>query len=373
MGALDINELISSRIDPLIRELERQSAEIETFSALAERSETADSFPPRLSTKPGRYDGQVAFLIDQGRCAVRVAGQWLKFDTGTASTQFLADLLDVSGAAQTDGNVLMSTGGAFLARLLEHSKLSDDEPEKHRLIDDEAETATNLWSASKIAGLLTTIDGDENDFVSLDADGYLQSSGIKVIDEDSMASNSDEHVPTQQSVKAYVDAAGGGGGGSTPPGVMAPYAGSSAPSGWLLCYGQALSRTTYADLFAAIGTDYGVGDGSTTFNLPDLRGRVWIGLDNMGGSSANRVTDAAADSIGGTLGEEVHTLTTGEMPSHTHTTPSLLGIWAGSGPGLTAGGSYSPTTPRSATNAEGGGGAHNNMQPGMAGNVIIKT
>jgi len=62
-----------------------------------------------------------------------------------------------------------------------------------------------------------------------------------------------------------------------PPGIMAPYAAASAPSGWLLCNGQAVSRSTYADLYTAIGTTWGVGDGSTTFNLPDLREAAPIG------------------------------------------------------------------------------------------------
>ena len=59
-----------------------------------------------------------------------------------------------------------------------------------------------------------------------------------------------------------------------PTGVVVPFAGATAPDGYLLCYGQAVSRSTYSDLFAAIGTTYGAGDGSTTFNLPDLRGRL---------------------------------------------------------------------------------------------------
>lgn len=72
-------------------------------------------------------------------------------------------------------------------------------------------------------------------------------------------------------------------------GTVLPFAGSAAPSGWLLCYGQAVSRATYANLFAAIGTAFGVGDGSTTFNVPDLRGRVPAGLDNMGGAAAGNL------------------------------------------------------------------------------------
>lgn len=92
-----------------------------------------------------------------------------------------------------------------------------------------------------------------------------------------------------------------------------PYAGASAPAGWLLCYGQAVSRATYADLFTAIGTTYGVGDGSTTFNLPDMRGRTPLGKDNMGGVSADVVTDANADTLGGAVGSKTKNI------QHTHT------------------------------------------------------
>lgn len=76
-----------------------------------------------------------------------------------------------------------------------------------------------------------------------------------------------------------------------PIGTVLPFAGSTAPVGWLLCNGQAVDRTIAADLFAAIGTTYGVGNGTTTFNLPDLRGRVVAGKDTATGS-ANRLTTA---------------------------------------------------------------------------------
>jgi microcystin-dependent protein len=77
---------------------------------------------------------------------------------------------------------------------------------------------------------------------------------------------------------------------------------SSIPSLWFICAGQAVSRTTYAALFAVIGTTWGAGDGSTTFNVPDLRGRVMAGVDNMGGSPANRITSGIAGISGVTLG-----------------------------------------------------------------------
>lgn len=94
-----------------------------------------------------------------------------------------------------------------------------------------------------------------------------------------------------------------------PAGCVMPFAGATPPDGWLLCYGQAVSRTSYSDLFAAIGTTYGAGDGSTTFNLPDLRGRVAAGKDDMGGSAAGRLTSAVSGAtLGASGGEQSHTL-----------------------------------------------------------------
>lgn len=90
--------------------------------------------------------------------------------------------------------------------------------------------------------------------------------------------------------------------GGVPIGAQMAYAGATAPNGWLLCFGQPVSRTTYALLFAIIGTAYGVGDGTTTFDLPDKRGRVSIGKDNMGGAAANRITTAVCSLDGTALG-----------------------------------------------------------------------
>lgn len=82
-----------------------------------------------------------------------------------------------------------------------------------------------------------------------------------------------------------------------PSGSVMAYAGATAPANWLLCHGQLVSRTTYAALFAAIGTTYGAGDGSTTFALPDGRGRVLVGRDNMGGTAANRLASTRTVSV----------------------------------------------------------------------------
>jgi microcystin-dependent protein len=119
------------------------------------------------------------------------------------------------------------------------------------------------------------------------------------------------------------------GSAATPPGSVTAYAGTSAPSGWLLAYGQCVSRTTYAALFAIISTTYDASSGCTgsEFPLPDLRGRVPAGQDDMGGSSANRLTDAEADSLNGdtlsdTGGVETQALSEAETRAHTHTGPS---------------------------------------------------
>jgi microcystin-dependent protein len=106
-----------------------------------------------------------------------------------------------------------------------------------------------------------------------------------------------------------------------PVGAVLPYFGATAPNAnFALPFGQLLSTTTYSVLFALIGTTFGSGGG--TFALPDLRGRGLFGLDNMGGSAANRITAALnfdGTILGNTGGAQSHTLSTTEIPSHNHT------------------------------------------------------
>lgn len=109
-----------------------------------------------------------------------------------------------------------------------------------------------------------------------------------------------------------------------PAGMLSPYAGSAAPTGWLLCDGSAVSRVAYSVLFTVVGTTYGVGDGSTTFNVPDLRGRVVAGKDYDVGGLSNRLTTAGSN-INGTainasggdqlLQQHLHSVTD---PGHFH-------------------------------------------------------
>jgi microcystin-dependent protein len=160
-----------------------------------------------------------------------------------------------------------------------------------------------------------------------------------------------------------------------PVGTTMPYAGSSAPSGWLLANGAAVSRATYADLFTAIGTTFGIGDGVSTFNVPDLRGRVPVGHDAMGSTTASRVTPSGSGITGTTLGStggsETVTLTTATMPSHTHSISSTVVISGGGSDSVISGcGTFGAVA--LATAAEGSGGAHQNMPPAIVLNYIIK-
>lgn len=163
-----------------------------------------------------------------------------------------------------------------------------------------------------------------------------------------------------------------------PTGSVMPFAGSSAPQGWFLAQGQTISRTTYAGLFAVIGTTYGAGNGSTTFHLPDLRGKVPVGLS---------VTELEFRYLNDRGGAKSHTLTTAQMPSHTHTQNAHThpqNITANAG-GTAVRNDYTadargvPYNQGANTNATvatnqntGGGGAHNNLQPYITLNYIIK-
>lgn len=171
--------------------------------------------------------------------------------------------------------------------------------------------------------------------------------------------------------------------GGLPAGSIMAWGTNTPPANWLLADGSAVSRSVYSSLFAVIGTQYGTGDGTTTFNLPDLRGRVPVGRN--GGTFGT---------LGATGGAETHTLTSGEMPSHTHTgTTSTTGAHSHqvygktyvntlswnelvSGRGSVSGSSATSTDGNHnhtfTTDASGGGQAHNNLQPYQVVNYIIK-
>ncbi|MEY9987472.1 microcystin-dependent protein [Bradyrhizobium yuanmingense] len=185
---------------------------------------------------------------------------------------------------------------------------------------------------------------------------------------------------------------------NVPIGGIMPYAGATAPnSNFVLPHGQAISRTTYPAAFSLMGTTYGSGDGSTTFNVPDLRGRVVAGVDTMGGSAAGRLTDITSgfgDVLGETGGAQSVTLTASQIPSITSTvstsgtltgqTNSFLVVQntsttggggftlAGSVANQNIGVSVSGSMSGSATSNNTGGGAHGNVQPTIVLNYLLR-
>lgn len=193
--------------------------------------------------------------------------------------------------------------------------------------------------------------------------------------------------------KLYAPSGGGAEAGIT-AGVITPYAGSTAPTGWLMCDGSAVSRTTYSELFSVIGTTYGAGDGSTTFNVPDLTGRFALGSgepndnnvhawgDNLTYDGTNKY-DEPRGNMGG---ESHHQLTKDQLPKIQGearmgwTDSSAAGIMVGASGdiyatrsgttyyvGATSSGSYYNTIGINVGNNK----SHNNMPPYTAVNYII--
>jgi microcystin-dependent protein len=178
-----------------------------------------------------------------------------------------------------------------------------------------------------------------------------------------------------------------------PAGTVIQSARVSAPAGYLLCEGQAVSRSTYSALFDAIGTTYGVGDGSSTFNIPNLQGKVPVGKNS-----------GTFSTLGATGGAETHTLDATQIPSHNHTFSATtnttgnhnhsIGFSDSTIPGwsfISNNGAYDPVpftsqyggwgtnysgnhshTVSGTTSSVGDGQAHNNLQPYIVLNYMIK-
>lgn len=235
-------------------------------------------------------------------------------------------------------------------------------------------TYTSSGTTLSRTTVLASSTGSAVDFTSGDKEVFLPNpalwsgpisslSSVTVADGDSFiladTSDSENHKKVAASaLRAYM----------VPPGFIMPYAGSSVPSGWLDCDGSAVSRTTYADLFTAISTTWGIGNGTTTFNVPDLRGRVIVG--------AGTGTGLTARSVGDIDGEEEHELTEGELAEHNHTLGS--GAWNFIGNQGVGANNYTPTggtntSSFAATDDTGDGDPHNNMQPFGVCKWAIKT
>ena len=301
------------------------------------------------------------------------------------SASLLANSLDAS-----DGNFKFSVSGTEILRISNSSSdvvikpivdekdiifQQRDGTEVARIEDNgtfnvvTGKLAINATAVTSTAEELNLLDGDTSVGSSItvaDADGVVVNDGGTM-----------KSVPASD-FRTYI----------MPAGSVIPYAGTSAPTGFLFCDGSSVSRSTYAALFAVIGTEYGTPDDSSTFKLPDLRGRVVAGKDDMGGSSANRLTDQSGglngDTLGGTGGSETHTLTTAQLASHTHSfsdTDSITAMtFLNDGLGVNRGGSGQSSSSNSisvsisgTTGSKGSGNAHNNVQPTVILQYIIRT
>ena len=301
------------------------------------------------------------------------------------SASLLANSLDAS-----DGNFKFSVSGTEILRISNSSSdvvikpivdekdiifQQRDGTEVARIEDNgtfnvvTGKLAINATAVTSTAEELNLLDGDTSVGSSItvaDADGVVVNDGGTM-----------KSVPASD-FRTYI----------MPAGSVIPYAGTSAPTGFLFCDGSSVSRSTYADLFAVIGTEYGTPDDGSTFKLPDLRGRVVAGKDDMGGSSANRLTDQSGglngDTLGGTGGSETHTLTTAQLASHTHSfsdTDSITAMtFLNDGLGVNRGGSGQSSSSNSisvsisgTTGSKGSGNAHNNVQPTVILQYIIRT
>jgi len=214
---------------------------------------------------------------------------------------FTYNLPTVGGSEDTWGATLNTNWtdlGTFLGSL--------DSAELAVLDGITATTAELNYSSGVTSAIQTQLDGKQTISATLTAyAGTLTAAGkipyataldtageLDFVDEDDLVSDSDTALPSQQSVKAYVDAQIAS---VVPSGSVFWFAANAPPTGYLECDGTAISRTTYAALFAIVSTTFGVGDGSTTFNLPDLRGEFIRGWDNGKGTDSGRAFGSFQD------------------------------------------------------------------------------
>ena len=291
----------------------------------------------------------------------------------SALRDYLSGLLGTDGVTATALATLGAPISGYTAKTTTYSVVAAD---KGKLIN----ATTGTWTLSLLAAATA-------------GDGFnvtVRNSGTGVITVDpNLTENIDGAstlaVNAGESLLLYCDGTAWysvGKSSGVPSGAWFPYSGTSAPAGYLLCDGSAVSRTTYASLFSAIGTVHGVGDGSSTFNLPDMRGRLPVGQDDMGGSAASRVTTAGSGVDGATLGAtggaQNVTLTAAEsgLPSHTHTSVNV-GVNSGTGTTIIDGAlglaNYYTGVTSSASGGSAAASAHTNMPPSLVANYIIKT
>lgn len=321
------------------------------------------------------------------------AGDLAYINKGSGSSKFLREdgtwqTVSSGGGTitdvQVDGNSIVSNGVANLISLSPYNASTNplatysdiDTLDTHiSLVEDMITTGSAQWANLENLDFYGN-SGSTNAYEAFyNIDSGMATVGVNIEDlwdmmdrkQDSLVSGTNIKTINNQSLLGSGDLDIISGGDTLPVGAIIPYSGSTIPTNFLLADGSAVSRTTYSELFEAIGTTYGTGDGSTTFNLPNLKGKVPVGRDS---------SDTSFDVLGETGGEKTHQLTVNEMPSHAHDTPihsggsqGLLGFM-----GLTNGSSSATLSGGSTFGVKNTGGsqAHNNLQPYITQNYIIK-
>lgn len=236
----------------------------------------------------------------------------------------------------TDANITVNNGGNQATANSNKAGLTVEMSDATDAVIGYDSTLTSKFklgesgSEAEVADVSSTQTFTNKTLTSAVLDGTISGTSIK--DEDTMVSDSADHLCTQQSIKAYVDTVGAS---SMPIGTVIQSVNNSTPTGFLACEGATVSRTTYSALYAIIGDAYGNGDGSTTFHLPDMRGMFARGVANGSGNDPDRAARTASAS-GGNTGDNIGSAqgtatkrpttafsgTTGSQnANHTHTCP----------------------------------------------------
>jgi microcystin-dependent protein len=330
-----------------------------------------------------------ATLDVDGDCIVR--GDMTLVDSGNNSIFVNSSdnneaRVELQGAATTAWTVTKKTDGNFAVR-------GNDGNNEPFLIEDGAATDSLIISGGGDVGI-----GINLPAAKLDVNGTVKSTGLQCVGNadvggnmiaagavqgNTVQANTELRLPTgtvtdngAQTIDIFEAVC--------QTGMVIPYAatGGAAPAGWLVAEGQAVSRATYADLFALVGTTYGIGDGSTTFNVPNMTGNVPVGLLNA---------DPDFGTLGQTGGSKTHALTEAEMPAHKHfgfgeSTPGWIfgtsaigGAKSGSNGGVDSDNFYYGTStvgggePLESAAAAHDGDPHSSLQPYITLRYIIKT
>ena len=269
----------------------------------------------------------------------------LRRGTTTEHTSFAGAEGEVT--VDTDLETLMvHTGGSAGSgvRLAKHSELGS--------LSDDSVTFAKMQNinTAKVIGRTTAGSGDPEE--------------VSILDDDTMATASATSLATSESIKAYVDSNAG-----IPTGTVSAFAGSAAPTGYLLCDGSEYDQTAQADLFTVVSTTYNTGgETANHFRVPDLRGRVVAGL---GESLLGATADTLGEDNGVIADTKEHTLIEAEMPSHNHDYFRAPADRQGNAVGNTR--VEDRGTNSEATTTTGGNQPHNNVQPTIILNYIIKT